>query len=1189
MKNRKVGLLSTLIVSVALCLGMGIVLLTFSVDAQVQTVENPILSTISEAIKPGDTVTITGHNLTVDSAFQIAYAPNVGVAPTVFNEDVPPVNCKYLQDDDLLTSDSQNGLMFIFPESESPGTYDFWVKTASGWSNGITLNGIRPLYCSQEATYEGLPIEIVGRNFFQSEYGVGTDQTSRTALRVRLVKADNSSIAYTIPVANGIRYTADNSATGNIIYESNPYKITFITPDVEGNYGEYRIFVSADGMDFRETEIAQTFEIVEKEAQNWDTTVFGEISSTHIGNDPLDLQVYWAQDLNYTNIDTIASNATQALADMNTQIDTWKSNGTSGDVVLGGVNAIKNTSDSIVSKVQALSNEGGGVLYFPAGDYYVRGLNFGNTINNVLFVGDKNGGTNIHFVNSRTSTEYLIQMGGTELADGVSSGSNNIGFARLNFDRYTIEQPAPDKFTVYMADPDMVIHCGPDQGSLGNYNIADYISENKFVSDCNFNFNFQKEGNTRASLNIGGEKNVLMQNINFTGGASLQWGKSYKYQTIRNSIVNCTGVASCTIIGLAHYTIVENVYGDNNYDGHGIKIGAYSYIGDCYIQKTGLRGANANNKGEPIIIESTNRNFLAVGSVRAATETSFTFVKQAGLDISTATQVDSGDISVYVVSGKGIGQMRKLNYNPLNNVFQFADGEKPWDVIPDSTSKVTIVAPSVSNTIYATTVKDTLKPIFLYTDNFDTIVANCTTIDSEGIALVAVSRPSVGRFVGNAGIRIENNTLIGTSPVTGHGGIYTQIDRTQEGYFGVEMWNISIRNNTLQDIYPGVEPDWGFLPNVSETANLSGIIIGSTGSSQDDAGTRFITIEDNVVDGCHQYGIRCSDGILGLVIKDNEISNIANADKISISNEDTATVMGYHTLYVDGEVSSLSGTYRKGTILPAASDSVEKRFIGWSVSQNYHQGELLITEAQETNIVLYAIYEDIEKAQFVSRNAILTEEIAFIQYLTLREDYSEPLMSYTINGKKQEIIGVKSGERYKFSVLIAPQLMSSSFKVSVTALRNGETRENVLSDINLGCFSDYCKLLLNTEEYFQYHRLIVDLLNYGAEAQKYVNINIARLFFDNKIGSFGQTVINRNNVNTVDFNEIMPYDNNTASTIVIQDYNGLNACGELTYSINSFIKNNLSNLLYQALWCYGQSAVSVKWNGGFYGNERDVF
>ena len=128
---------------------------------------------------------------------------------------------------------------------------------------------------------------------------------------------------------------------------------------------------------------------------------------------------------------------------------------------------------------------------------------------------------------------------------------------------------------------------------------------------------------------------------------------------------------------------------------------------------------------------------------------------------------------------------------------------------------------------------------------------------------------------------------------------------------------------------------------------------------------------------------------------------------------------------------------------------------------------------------------------------------------------------------------------------------------------------------------------------------------------KAVTFKGARLYFDNKVGvqtaftidgvgveslegykavitlngvekeisTFGTAQIDGTPVFTIDFTGIVAYDYDTAFTVVVKDAKGNVVSGTLTYSVNSFIKNNAKHELYQALWCYGVSAKAIV-NGG---------
>ena len=84
---------------------------------------------------------------------------------------------------------------------------------------------------------------------------------------------------------------------------------------------------------------------------------------------------------------------------------------------------------------------------------------------------------------------------------------------------------------------------------------------------------------------------------------------------------------------------------------------------------------------------------------------------------------------------------------------------------------------------------------------------------------------------------------------------------------------------------------------------------------------------------------------------------------------------------------------------------------------------------------------------------------------------------------------------------------------------------------------------------------------------------------EKEISTFGTAQIDGTPVFTIDFTGIAAYDYDTAFTVVVKDAKGNVVSGTLTYSVNSFIKNNSKHELYQALWCYGVSAKAIV-NGG---------
>ena len=813
--------------------------------------ETPILWGISDAVKPNETVTLTGYNLYADDLL-VAYAPWDGNEPGVFDEGAAPSGCRFFEKEELSAIDEENGagLSLILPQSLSCGKYDFWVRANGEWSNGLTLNAVRPLYINQEGSYAGLPIEIVGRNFFASEYGVETDNdiANITVKLVRVADLDGNAVgssdSYVVPVQDGVRYTAEESVTGEEIVESNPYKITFETPAVT-NYGTYEIYVSTDGVDYRGLEEPQQLVIYEKKAQAWDETVFGAIAdNTHVGNDPLDLHSYWAQDLNYSKVKTISKNTELTASLLATTIQTY-------------TNQLAST---------------GGVLYFPEGSYYLTGTTA--FADNVIWVGAGADKTKIYY---HTTGEG----GGSWLkADNVS----NIGFARMTF---TQTQTTINN-GVY---PDAVLGLNDTSKTISGTSVIDVSlqqSQNKFVSDVVFDFPLAVNGTQRRVCDFSGAKNFVFQNVQYMGGA---YGIScgvYQYTNIRNAQFSCD--ASNTVMNVhSDYTFIENVSYEKQNHGHGISLRNNASISNSLVKNIGTAEESAN-VGEPLVFEGAS-GYFQTGNIVTATNRTFTVEKTGGSDVNaTTSSLRWGNFAVHIVSGKGAGQIRYFKRTPTTtNTYELLDSEEDWKVIPDSTSHYTIIVPMHHATVYRFNAENCAKGLYLYSQLYDAVVAECKLVNTEGILLYSVASPQNGRINADSQVRIVNNYVEGVSSGTNKGGINIRLDTTYrsdslggvtyKGY-GTYIQDVTVRGNTVVDATPS-ESFSG--QTVSEQSNRCGIVVDYVGYYRADVNVssdiRFITLENNTVESS-QYGTYYEMASVGAVIRNNTYSATATAQSV---------------------------------------------------------------------------------------------------------------------------------------------------------------------------------------------------------------------------------------------------------------------------------------------------------------------
>lgn len=887
--------------------------------------KTPRIETISDAIKPGDSVTITGNGLIPNADLRIAYAPSMDGNIKAFDENNEPYNCKYLSLEDMIVTDStyETGLSFIFPEKEIAGTYDVWVKTTFGWSNGITLNAARPLYINQDGGYAGITIELVGRNFFVSDFGVGKREDAASRIRVKLVRIGNiygkdDGVAETkiLKVKTGVRVEAEKAVNGKDIEWTNPYKLSFEVPQVD-NYGVFDIYVAADGVCYKPLKQPQTLTIYPKKAQAWDETVFGAIAgNTHVGNDPLDLGFYWAQDLNYTNVATVVPNDEPGKD--------WTSN------------PVLKTTDgkTLVEAMKALSKAGGGVLYFPEGNYYLPERNE-IPYNNIIWVGAGADKTNLYCV--------------TKNGDGVwiKSIKSNVGVARMHLELYEHSG----------GNPDTMISLS-ENSSVGSYVDPNLRTVNKFITDCTMKFSTVAPIRKRALISMGGKAYFLMQNIVYDGGNNPLYNTYCGYYaTMRNLVaLNISGDNPIAPSLHATYAFVENIYLDMNRNGHALSMRNCGYVGASFVTGCGL--GDSTNDGEMVCFEPPG-GYFGTGRILSAMDRTFTMAIHGGSMVTEETYYKFNGFALYITDGKGMGQLRYFEKAPVNmygNEYRLVDGEDDWDILPDSTSTFTIISPMEGATVYRFEGDDSKKGIFLYSIMFDSVVAECRLENTEGIHVSATDLNNSGRFCPNIGVRIENNVLKGISALSGKGGIMIRSERSAAlESWGVQIMNVSIRGNVLVGVNSNV-PD-KYFPNASESPKQHGIVVvtGSTASGQTAGDVRYITIEGNSVDD-GEYGIYAENRLTGLVIRNNTVGKLEVPDKITYFIPEQMYATAMHKLYVNGKISNLSGEYVFGRDLPTLADTATDVFLGWSLTEEYDSNAGVTTLAQGVNSTLYAVY-----------------------------------------------------------------------------------------------------------------------------------------------------------------------------------------------------------------------------------------
>ena len=898
---------------------------------------SPVLFSVTDEIRPNDTVTVTGNFLSPDDSFLVAYAPNAGCAAGEFDQENPPESVKYLTLSDMSVSDMyyETGIAFVFPAEERAGVYDLWVRNQYGWSNGLTINAARPLYLDQEAAYEGLPVQLVGRNLYLSSFGAGSGGSQPSDLKIKLVRVGDVAGAddgirenYTLTVANGgidvsLRYSSAESYTGENIYASNPYKVTFIIPQVR-NCGTFAVYVSNFGENFVALEESQTLIIYERKAQNWDTAVFGSLTANdHIGNDPLDLRVYWAQDLNYTNVVTMQPNGVPTDVPQ------------AGEKHAPSVIAMNNAIQNAINQVSA---SGGGVVYFPEGIYCFYQVEL---LENVMLVGA--GTDKTVFLCDDVYGEFMVYA--------TRYGKvNNLGVARV---------------TVQDRNPAMSIAGRYFVWGEETKNRDEVPSRNVFMTDVVMDLDKQRvDGCGDALPMIITVNNIVLQNIHIDGGGN-PYVTGYKYLRVENFYFKNSKGRGASAIFQALYSTIENCCIDMNRSdvkqNHGPSIRSDTYFAYNVVTGTGQRDVWSND-GEALLIEPAGTQ-PAHGKILFAEGRTFTVDYWGG---SGKIDGDSGLLynrfAITIIEGRGAGQTRYIDYDPVNafgTEYRLQDGERDWDVLPDSSSVFVIDQLVKHITVLDNRFSDCKCGIVVYFCGNDVLVKDNQMTDAGGITVTSLSN-GLGlssKIYTTYRITIDGNTISGVAPKYNAGesedmigGIIVQICRSGDESVMLAQ-GLTIRGNHLYDLIPDVHCE-------SQTKYRTGIIVYCNGFKNGSgvAGDgRYIVIENNEIRDS-EWGIYCEDLVEGIVIRNNSISGLTLTDEpVQICNPTDLRLSAVQEIFVDGEKSGYSGEYSFQEILPALPDDDGRILVGYSLLENYRGGEL-ITNALPQNAVLYAVF-----------------------------------------------------------------------------------------------------------------------------------------------------------------------------------------------------------------------------------------
>lgn len=606
-----------------------------------------------------------------------------------------------------------------------------WIKNATGFSKPFFLNKARAVTIEYDEIQPGQPFRIFGRN---------------------LVAAGNDPVVKLIPEKGGAALTAT-------VNKAETYILQCTAPAGIRKNVSYKIVISNGAGD------------------RWgENTAEERIKGRAAAPDPFQLKVPWGSDFTFVN------------NEYNVRTDTRLSLKATGDGIADDRTAIQQAIDQA-------HNNGGGVVYLPAGKYKLD-IPAGSGLvmrSRVVLKGDGADNTIIQY-GFGTPPPYPNPIGKGGWPDtttnGVAilwplqttlSGLYNLQVQNVNTSghwRHSLKTMRPpvwqpgacgSRFFAAKCKFDLAVSWGLCWG---------YV-DRMVLTDCWFESTAQVTWPWAWHCN--GSTNFVVRNNRFRYSAG-RFGFNEAYNGI---------IENNHITRLGDLQTAKGETGGFNID----------YSSDIIILNNRLdvegRAIEYHNQGETILSQGGDPRQMDAGIVTAATAFTITdYRKKWGL-IKTVT-LNSCD-GVAIVDGKGAGQWRRIAKNDAHTITL----QQPWEVIPDTSSHYVLVRWSAEDWL----VKDNVlegnnRGIWFYCGNTDVAIVGNRLTSSEGIYIRADQRLAKGRY------NLSWNTLVADNIVINNNGLRPAfVCNTLElvspdSLHGLGSIGIEIRRNYVQAYQP---------------------------------------------------------------------------------------------------------------------------------------------------------------------------------------------------------------------------------------------------------------------------------------------------------------------------------------------------------------------------------------------------
>lgn len=571
-------------------------------------------------------------------------------------------------------------------------------------------------------------------------------------------------------------------------------------------------------------------EVSTDSGSSWVALSEQELEVVAAGTDPLALGVAWAGEFTWTAFPASA-------------------HGAIGDGIVDDRAALQ-------SAIDAAKLAGGGMVTLDAGTFLVDG---GLKLpSGVTLVGD---GENTTVRYTGDGTDNLFEATG----DGATTGLLGVANMRVEtdvlypnaffwlgqaWDASTTDSSLRTASRIFISGVHLEYESA-ERGTGGRGYGAVFVADSKIlIADSTFD---GYRGNVQQSY-VNEYLTIRDSHFEYSAG---QVTNGAKYGTVTNTTVVAVTVAE---------TVAE--------DAHGILTKTFSYVAGNTIEGFGTR---SRNDGEPILAQVT-------GSI-GATKMYGDIVAASG----STVEVDPLFVRDWLLNNnpwdrwhivilEGRGQGQALPIAALDESTSTVTVEGDWLVEPDATSKFVVSLPLMNNTYVGNTIMNNAKGIWFYGDSYGGVIANNTSIDSEGVMVNTAHTTAQGRHNYAIFDRVIGNDLSGDSPLSLHGNIGTRLGvGAQQNLFGLLAYGQEYRDNTITGVLP--TPATG---NYSEAPNINGLYARWVNNLPARPVAESIIFEGNHLADLDK-GISFDAYTNGLLLHNNTFDGVATEHSTSVS------------------------------------------------------------------------------------------------------------------------------------------------------------------------------------------------------------------------------------------------------------------------------------------------------------------